>query len=164
MLTAPRFPAGCLFCLTGLVVSLAQAAEPNAFLNLSARGRVDRGENILIGGLVVERRCNVLLRGAGPSLLAQGVNDPVPHPRLTLFDDAHAVQATNAGWRTGIPAWTDASGSVWSKAVIGMPSVTRIGEQLAVCYDGNDHADFGHMRRDIGLALLDLPLQPPNLP
>src|SRR5688572_13129054 len=62
------------------VCSAAIAAEPNAFLNLSARGRVDRGENILIGGLVVERTTNVLLRGVGPSLGRLGVNESLARP------------------------------------------------------------------------------------
>lgn len=100
--------------LSGVVLLLPLAtfaAEPNAFLNLSSRGRVDRGENILIGGLVVEHRSNVLVRGVGPSLADKGVNDPVPHPRLTLYDNAGTALASNAGWRTGIPAWSDADGT-----------------------------------------------------
>ena len=51
----------------------------------------------------------------------------------------------------------------WSKEIIGLPSVVRIGERLALFYDG--HAGEGippgaasHMQRDVGLAWLDLPL------
>lgn len=91
--------------------SAAIAAEPNAFLNLSARGRVDRGENILIGGLVVERPTNVLLRGAGPSLARLGVNEFLSRARLSLFDNAQTSVVANTAWRTAIPAWTDAAGT-----------------------------------------------------
>ena len=104
---------GChLRWVVGLgLASAALAAEPNAFLNLSARGRVDRGENILIGGLVVEHRTNVLLRGIGPSLAILGVNDALARPRLTLFAGGGASLVANTAWRTAIPAWNDGSGT-----------------------------------------------------
>ena len=57
----------------------------------------------------------------------------------------------------------DGSNCSWSKEIIGLPSVVRVGKRLAVFYDG--YAGQGipdgaasHMRRDIGLAWLDLPL------
>ena len=56
----------------------------------------------------------------------------------------------------------DASNCTWSKAVIGLPSVVKVGNRLAIFYDGNDNGNFGHMRRDVGLAWLDLPLQIPR--
>lgn len=93
------------------LVSAGIAAEPNAFLNLSARGRVDRGENVLINGLVVEHRSNVLLRGIGPSLGSLGVRSPLARARLALFDSAGVPLAGNTSWRTAIPAWSDATGT-----------------------------------------------------
>ncbi len=55
----------------------------------------------------------------------------------------------------------------WSKKIIGLPSVVKVGSKLAIFYDGNDAAEIppgnkSHMRRNIGLAWLDLPLQPPS--
>jgi predicted GH43/DUF377 family glycosyl hydrolase len=57
----------------------------------------------------------------------------------------------------------DGSNCSWSKEIIGLPSVVKVGKQLAVFYDG--HAGQGipdgaasHMQRDIGLAWLSLPL------
>lgn len=58
----------------------------------------------------------------------------------------------------------DATTSSWSKAVIGMPSVVPFAGRLALLYDGNSDRNHGHMRRDIGLTFLDLPLQPPVIP
>ncbi len=54
----------------------------------------------------------------------------------------------------------------WSKKIIGLPSVIKVGSKLAILYDGNNAAeipsgDKSHMRRDIGLAWLELPLKPP---
>lgn len=56
----------------------------------------------------------------------------------------------------------DGANCTWSRSCIGMPSVIRVGNRLAVLYDapGEDH--IGHMNRDIGLAWLELPLHPPG--
>ena len=54
----------------------------------------------------------------------------------------------------------------WSKHIIGLPSVVKAGNRLAIFYDGNQAAKMpggvkSHMDRDVGLAWLDLPLFPP---
>lgn len=56
----------------------------------------------------------------------------------------------------------------WSKRIIGLPSVLRIGNRLAVFYDGLAGQTLpasgidSHIKRDIGLAWLELPLSPPR--
>ncbi|HYA48527.1 MAG TPA: hypothetical protein VEG35_02405 [Burkholderiales bacterium] len=55
----------------------------------------------------------------------------------------------------------DGRNCTWSKDCIGMPSVVRVGRRLAVLYDAPGGTSVSHMRRDIGLAWLDLPLLPP---
>jgi predicted GH43/DUF377 family glycosyl hydrolase len=60
----------------------------------------------------------------------------------------------------------DGSNCSWSKHIIGLPSVVRVGDRLALFYDGNSDAKMpvgvkSHMNRDIGLAWLRLPLAPP---
>lgn len=44
---------------------------------------------------------------------------------------------------------------------IGLPSVIQVGKKLAMFYDTPGGPDIGNMRRNIGLAWLDLPLHPP---
>ena len=51
----------------------------------------------------------------------------------------------------------------WSKHIIGLPSVVKVGNRLAIFYDGNSAAKMpggvkSHINRDVGLAWLDLPL------
>ena len=55
----------------------------------------------------------------------------------------------------------DGSNCRWSRKCIGLPSVVKVGNRLAVFYDadGGDHPS--HMKRDIGLAWLEMPLTPP---
>ena len=51
--------------------------------------------------------------------------------------------------------------SPWSKRVIGLPSVVRFGSRLALFYDGVEGEGTSHMKRDIGVAWLRLPLMVP---
>ena len=56
----------------------------------------------------------------------------------------------------------DGSNCTWSKVSIGMPSVVKVEDKLAMFYDAPGGDSIGHMRRHIGLAWLDLPLAPPD--
>jgi len=55
----------------------------------------------------------------------------------------------------------DGRNCTWSTNCIGMPSVIKAGKRLALLYDAPGHDSISHMRRDIGLAWLDLPLSIP---
>ncbi len=74
-------------------------------------------------------------------------------------------------WTNDIERWNpdhkavvlDGSNCTWSKEIIGLPSVVRTGDRLALFYDGYAGREIpegtaSHMRRDIGLAWIDLPL------
>ena len=50
----------------------------------------------------------------------------------------------------------------WSTDCIGMPTVRRVGDRLALLYDAPGGTSVDHMRRSIGLAWLPLPLKPPG--
>lgn len=56
----------------------------------------------------------------------------------------------------------DGVNCTWSKRCIGMATVTRIGNRLAMVYDAAGGDSTSHLGRDIGLAWYDLPLQPPT--
>lgn len=72
-------------------------------------------------------------------------------------------------WSKDINKWNaahkaivlDSSNCIWGKGAIGMPSVIKAGNRLAILYDAAEGKNFGHMRRNIGLAWLDLPLSIP---
>lgn len=65
--------------------------------NLSARGFVGTGDQVLIGGLVITgtEPVRTLITAKGPSLTALGVSGAVANPRLELRDSAGRVIATN---------------------------------------------------------------------
>ncbi len=52
----------------------------------------------------------------------------------------------------------------WSQKCIGLPSVVRVEDRLAVVYDAPGGESKSHMGRDVGLAWLPLPLLPPTDP
>jgi hypothetical protein len=75
-------------------------AAPAKLANISTRGFVDVGDNVMIGGFIVgpETASNtrVLIRGIGPSLpLAGALADPL----LELHDGQGTTIATNDNWK-----------------------------------------------------------------
>jgi photosystem II stability/assembly factor-like uncharacterized protein len=70
--------------------------------NLSTRGQVGVGGNILISGLVVRGTASkrLLLRAAGPALTAFGLTGTLARPILSLFDGAGRPLFSNTGWTT----------------------------------------------------------------
>ncbi len=87
-------------------------AVPTAtrLLNISSRGRVGTGDDVLIGGFINRGGGRVVLRAIGPSLTAFGVTDPLPDPVLTLKDVNGVTLATNDDWQTSQGADITAAG------------------------------------------------------
>ena len=67
--------------------------------NISTRGRVDIGENVLIGGTIVlgSNPQDVIVRALGPSL---PVNGSLADPTLELYDENGVLLRSNDNWRT----------------------------------------------------------------
>jgi len=55
----------------------------------------------------------------------------------------------------------DGKNCKWSKTCIGLPSVVKLKDRLAIFYDAPGGTSLSHMKRDVGLAWLTLPLIPP---
>lgn len=72
--------------------------------NLSLRGNVGEGEDVLIGGFIVsdpekfDRPLRMLIRAVGPTLNEYGVAGSCADPKLTLYDAGGNVVATNDNW------------------------------------------------------------------
>ena len=56
----------------------------------------------------------------------------------------------------------DGRNCTWSKTCIGLPSVVKLQDRLAILYDAPGGTSMSHMKRDVGLAWLRLPLIPPK--
>ncbi len=78
-------------------LNLASRAK---LMNLSTRGRVETGENVMIGGFIIgDNGEKVLLRVLGPSLLNAGVLQPLLDPTLMLFDRNGSLIDSNDNWK-----------------------------------------------------------------
>jgi hypothetical protein len=74
--------------------------------NISTRGYVQTGANVMIGGFIHKGSTSVtvVLRAIGPSLASSGISDPLPDPALDLNDANGNVIATNDDWKTNSTA------------------------------------------------------------
>lgn len=70
--------------------------------NISTRGFVDTGDNVMIGGFILGNgggSTTVLIRAIGPSLTPFGVVDALPDPTLELHDINGATLRSNDNWK-----------------------------------------------------------------
>jgi hypothetical protein len=75
---------------------------PRKLSNISTRGRVGTGNDVLIGGFIISGTAakTVVVTAAGPSLLAAGIANAIPNPTLTLVRADGSIVATNDDWGT----------------------------------------------------------------
>ena len=73
---------------------------PSQPQNLSTRGNVGTGEDVLIGGFIITGNDDkqVVLRAIGPSIPSSEVSGSLADPVLELHDSTGAVVATNDNW------------------------------------------------------------------
>ena len=90
---------------------LQQGAAANA-VNISTRGRVQTGDNVLIGGFIVggAETQRIMVRAMGPSLSARGVAGALQNPTLELVNASGTPVASNDNWRSSQEAEISASG------------------------------------------------------
>jgi hypothetical protein len=87
----------------GLIELYDLDALANAHLsNISTRGFVQTGANVMIGGFIVSGAngsVNLIVRALGPSLAQFGVPNPLPDPRLGLYDANGTLIMSNDNWK-----------------------------------------------------------------
>ena len=73
---------------------------PSNLNNISSRAVVSPGENVLVGGFVINGPQNrkVIIRGIGPSLTQLGVDGAMPNPTLVLRDSSGNALVFNDDW------------------------------------------------------------------
>ncbi|HKP93499.1 MAG TPA: hypothetical protein VJS88_06355, partial [Chthoniobacterales bacterium] len=69
--------------------------------NIATRGFVQSGDNVMIGGVIIEGAAekHLLLRAIGPSLADVGVPDVLLDPTLEVADSMGMTIASNDNWR-----------------------------------------------------------------
>jgi hypothetical protein len=89
------------------VVGVYEVDHPEfPLINISTRGQVLTGNNVMIGGFIIVGTSSsatqtVAIVATGPSLAAYGITNPLANPTLTLVRQSdQAVIATNDNWQT----------------------------------------------------------------
>lgn len=108
----------------GLVEAYDLAPTPASTLaNISARGLVQTGDDVLIGGFIVDNGGSdtVVVRAIGPSLAEAGVANPLADPTLDLYDPNGVLILSDDDWRdaqesliqsTGLAPTNDAESAI----------------------------------------------------
>jgi plastocyanin len=99
-----------LYNEVGQVVVMSATPTPTPPLpstkitNISTRAFVQTGQNVMIGGLVVEGTGpkRVIIRAIGPELTQHGITNTLDNPRLELHDGTGALIGSNDNWQTTI--------------------------------------------------------------
>jgi hypothetical protein len=94
-------------CLTagaavGVTTGITDAAPTASQLtNISTRALVQTGDNVIIGGFIVEGTGpkKLILRAIGPELIPYGVPNVLENPTLELHDSTGALIASNDNWQ-----------------------------------------------------------------
>lgn len=73
----------------------------SSLANISTRGIVGTGSDLLIGGFIVGAvdSATVVVRSLGPSLSSGGISDPLNDPSFTVYDQNGSALATNDNWQ-----------------------------------------------------------------
>lgn len=133
------------------IYDLDQPAN-STLANISTRGFVDTGDNIMIGGLILGPgsggAVTVLIRGIGPSLAAAGVANTLQDPTLELHDGNGGTIATNDNWKDTQQADIQATGVA--------PGDDRESAILHTLTPGNYTAIVRGKENTTGVALVEL--------
>jgi sugar lactone lactonase YvrE len=130
------------------------AIEPtqHQLLNISTRGTVQGGNDVLIAGFVVGGNgpvgTSILVRALGPSLAAFGVANPIPDPVIELRDSSGTLIASNNNWR-------DTQASAINATTLA-PSDDRESAILATLRGGAYTAIVGSATGDPGTAVVEV--------
>ena len=131
-------------------VSAADEIPGSRVINLSTRGNVGTGSNVLIGGFSVlgPNPIRVLIAAKGPSLAQYGVTGVLADPQLQLIDSGGRLIAFNDN------IGTLAAGSELA-AIPGMPTNAAESALVVVLPPGNYTAVASGVGGTTGVALLE---------
>jgi phospholipase/lecithinase/hemolysin len=118
--------------------------------NLSTRGAVGVGEDVMIGGVIIENGGDpiVVVRAIGPSLASAGVTNPLLDPILELYDANGTMIGLNDNWKQGQPTA--------AKATLLAPTDERESAMTASLAPGNYTAVVRGKNNTTGVALVEV--------
>jgi uncharacterized protein (DUF1800 family) len=142
-----------LTAILALGAVVVRADSPRLF-NLSTRGPVGTGADIMISGLVIGPGSpeTVLIRAIGPTLSTFQVSGVLAAPVLSLFDSTGKMIQTNQGWGTG-----NATAAIMAAAgSFPLPTGSADSALVATLAAGAYTAQVTGANGTTGVALLEL--------
>ena len=134
---------------------------PSSLENISTRDFVQTGDNVMIGGFIVQGATpkKVIVRAIGPELGAPPYNVPnaLADPTLELHDGKAALIASNDNWRTTIIGGIITSDQV--RDILGSGHAPRDGRESAIIAElptGNYTAIVRGVNDTTGVALVEV--------
>jgi hypothetical protein len=123
-------------------------AAHSKLMNISTRGFVQTGDDVMIGGWFVSKATKVVIRALGPSLTRFGVPSALADPILELHDSRGNLFASNDNWRDLQRAQIEATGLA--------PTDNRESAILITLSPGTYTAILRGKNLTIGQALVEL--------
>lgn len=154
-------------CFVGDASAQATTEEPNAapplpasqLSNISTRAFVQTGDNVIIGGFIVEGNApkRVIIRAIGPELIPFGIPDPLADPTLELHDSTGALIASNDNWMTTIIGGIITTDQVAAIRASGYAPTNGMESAMIVSLrPGNYTAIVRGINSTMGVGLVDL--------
>jgi hypothetical protein len=148
---------------TGVVLIEVYDVTPSATAagkatNVSTRGLVGTGANVLIAGFVVNGEVSrrVLIRGVGPTLTRFGVSGVLADPQLKLVDQASgATIKTNNDWASGSDAAIIASASTAAGA-FALANGSKDAAMIVMLPPGQYTAQLSGVNNTTGVGIVEV--------
>jgi N-acetylneuraminic acid mutarotase len=134
-------------------------ASVSQLANISTRAFVQTGDNVMIGGFVVQgsQPKRVIIRAIGPELTRYGVPNPLANPTLELHNSMGALIASNNNWVSTIIGGIITSNQVREIQASGYaPGDARESAIIADVPPGNYTAIVRGVNDMIGVALVEV--------
>ena len=123
---------------------------PSQLVNISTRMRVGIGNDVLIGGFIIQgnQPKKVVLRALGPSLGSNGVTGALQDPMIELRDGTGAIVDSNDNWQQSADA-----GEITADSIA--PSDPREAAILALLTPGNYTVIVSGVNNTTGIGLVE---------
>jgi N-acetylneuraminic acid mutarotase len=148
--TSTVFNTGGIYC--------AQLSTPVVLGNISTRSFVQTGEDVMIGGFIVQGTGtkSVIIRAIGPELTQYGITNVLANPTLQLYNSAGALIGSNDNWQTTIIGGVITSNQVSDIQNSGhVPTNANESAIIANLAPGNYTAIVSGVSNTTGVALVE---------
>ena len=138
------------------VYDLDQAAD-SEMANISTRGFVETGDNVMIGGFILgnsSQGSNILVRGIGPSLATVGISNALANPTLELHDGNGVLLGSNDNWKLNDQTQQSQENEI--RATMLPPSDDLESAILTTLSPGNYTAILRGKNNGVGVAVVEV--------